>query len=149
MITLPDGLLLRPAVASDLEQIKGLVRGAQLDQTQLRVAQFVVIVAGAEVVACGQLRRFGRVRELGSLVVAREWRGQGLAEVIIGQLLAEADGPVYLECLDKLVPFYQKYGFVRVGWRALPRELKPKFGLTQVLARVVRFELAMMVHQGQ
>lgn len=147
-VALPAPLHLRPAVAEDLSQIRALVRRARLDPTQLRPAQFVVIVAGAggEVVACGQLRRFGAVRELGSLVVAPGWRGRGLAAQIITHLLAAADGPVYLECEARLAPFYTRFGFVELPWRALPRPLKPKFGLSRLLSTLFGIKLAFMAH---
>lgn len=148
MVSLPSELVLRPARSTDAAIIRTLVRGARLDPTQLHWQQFWVIVHGGEIVACGQLRRFPGVRELGSLVVEPTWRRQGLAAALIEQLLSIADAPVYLECRAELVPFYERFGFERVAWRALPWPLKLKFGPMAILSRVFRRPGGIMVHRG-
>ncbi|MBE9018123.1 GNAT family N-acetyltransferase, partial [Chroococcidiopsidales cyanobacterium LEGE 13417] len=78
MSTLPSGCNLRPANAKDAWAIRKLVLSAKLDPTQLRWQQFSVVECNGRVVACGQLRAFAGAQELGSLVVASNWRGKGL-----------------------------------------------------------------------
>lgn len=133
---LPAGLTLRPAQRQDLGAIRWLVLGARLDPTQLRWSQFWVIEQAGQVIACGQLRSFTAAQELGSLVVAQQWRGQGLGTALTQHLIQQATEPLYLECLGaKLVQFYRRLGFQPVAWQNLPRSLQLKFGLSALAAR--------------
>ncbi|MBL1173822.1 GNAT family N-acetyltransferase [Pantanalinema sp. GBBB05] len=133
---LPSGLLLRPAQHQDLGAIRWLVLGAKLDPTQLRWSQFWVIEHAEQVIACGQLRSFPAAQELGSLVVAKHWRRQGLGSALTQHLIQQATEPLYLECLGStLAQFYQRLGFQPVSWQKLPRSLQRKFGLSAVAAR--------------
>ncbi|MGI8589117.1 MAG: GNAT family N-acetyltransferase [Chloroflexia bacterium] len=145
---LPDGCTLRPARAADEAAIRKLVRAAQLDPTQMRWPQFRVVECGGRVVACGQLRRFAGAQELGSLVVLPSRRGQNLGARLVEQLIAEASGPLYLECQGALVPFYAGFGFREVSWRTPPGLLKLKFGVSKLLSRIFRQRVASMKYIG-
>ena len=147
-LTLPPGCTLRSAVAADGPAIRALVQAERLDPTQLRPTQFWVIEHAGQIVACGQLRRFTGAQELGSLVVASAWRGQGLAAALITQLITTASEPLYLECQGKLAPFYRQFGFRPVTRRSLPRGLKLKFGISRVFATLFRQPLATMAYRG-
>ena len=95
--------------------------------------------------ACGQLRNFQTVQELGSLVVSPPWRGQGLGTHLAQHLIAKATQPVYLECVgDRLASFYHRLGFVPVRWQDLPRPLRIKFGLSTLARIVVRIPVHLM-----
>lgn len=137
MTDLPPDCHLRPARASDIWAIRKLVLGAKLDPTQLRWSQFWVIESGGKIIACGQLRCFAEAQELGSLVVASPWRGQGLGTYLTQYLIQQASQPLYLECVGlKLAEFYRRFGFVPIEWQDLPRSLKWKFGLTKVVSTI-------------
>ena len=60
-------LILKSATQKDIWAIRRLVFAAKLDPTQLRVEQFWVIENEGKIRACGQLRDFADVQELGSL----------------------------------------------------------------------------------
>lgn len=142
--SLPPGLTLRPAQREDLGAIRWLVLGAKLDPTQLRWSQFWVIEQGGQVIACGQLRSFTAAQELGSLVVVRAWRRQGLGTALTQHLIQQATEPLYLECLGTtLAQFYRRLGFESVSWPELPRSLQVKFGLSALAARF-RFPVFLM-----
>ncbi len=100
-LSLPPGCSLRPAHSADEWPIRRLVLSAKLDPTQLRWAQFWVVEYEGTVIACGQLRSFPDAQELGSLVVAPKWRGQGLGTRLTTHLIEQATQPLYLECLGK------------------------------------------------
>ncbi|AFY87848.1 MAG: hypothetical protein CLLPBCKN_004791 [Chroococcidiopsis cubana SAG 39.79] len=137
MSTLPSGCNLRPANAKDAWAIRKLVLSAKLDPTQLRWQQFSVVECNGRVVACGQLRAFAGAQELGSLVVASNWRGKGLGSYLVEYLIEQATQPLYLECLGrKLAEFYTRFGFVAVTWKELPRSLKFKFALSDLAAKI-------------
>jgi len=147
--SLPSGCVIRRATAKDLWPIRKLVLSAKLDPTQLRWQQFWVIECDGELIACGQLRTFGEVQELGSIVVAKNWRNQGLGTTLSKYLIEQATQPLYLECLgQQLAKFYSRFGFVSVSWKSLPRPLKLKFGLSQLGKMVLRIPVEIMQYQG-
>jgi amino-acid N-acetyltransferase len=147
---LPPECILRPATAADVWAIRKLVFSAKLDPTQLRWAQFSLIEAKGRVIACGQLRSFEAAQELGSLVVATQWRGQGLGQHLARHLIEISTQPLYLECLGpRLTAFYQKLGFQLLDrespdWKNAPRSLQRKFDLSKLLATWLHFPLAIM-----
>lgn len=147
MAELPEGCVLRAAIAKDAWPIRGLVFGAGLDPTQLQWRQFWVVEREGILLACGQLRRFADAQELGSLVVRSGWRRRRLGTLLAEHLIAQAEAPLYLECLGKWrADYFQRLGFEPVDWRALPPDLRRKFGLTQRLARFFRLPLAVMAY---
>lgn len=144
---LPPGCYLRPAQAADRQAIWKLVLGAWLDPTQLHWQQFWVIEGRGKVIACGQLRNLEAGQELGSLVVARSWRGKGLGTVLTQQLIAQATEPLFLECLGRrLQQFYQRLGFQDVVDHPSP-VIPKKFRLTSALATRCHLPLFVMVHR--
>ncbi|MBW4683214.1 MAG: GNAT family N-acetyltransferase [Microcoleus vaginatus WJT46-NPBG5] len=147
-VSLLPGCVFRPAKVEDIWEIRKLVLGAKLEPTQLRWQQFRTIEYQGKIVACGQLRSFLGVQELGSLVVAPAWRGKGLATYLTRHLIEEATQPLYLECMSGLVPFYRRFGFVEVPWKSLPQPLKIKFALGQVASKLLPVRFAVMQYQG-
>jgi len=146
---LPSGCFIRRATVQDRWPIRKLVLGAKLDPTQLRWEQFWVIECDGQLVACGQLRQFQQAQELGSIVVAKPWRNQGLGTILSNHLIQEATQPLYLECLgQKLADFYARLGFVPVNWQALPQSLKRKFGLSYLAKTLLRIPVEIMQYQG-
>ena len=128
---------LRPATASDAAAIRSLVYAARINPTGLDWRRFVVAVSpDGEVIGCGQVKphRDGS-RELASIVVAPGWRGNGTARLIIEHLVENNPGPLYLTCRAVLGPFYEKFGFRRVG----EAEMTPYFRKLNRLARLIRF----------
>ena len=132
-MSLPDGCIIRKAAFDDIWSIRLLVLKAKLDPTQIRFSQFWVIESEKKIVACGQLRNFDGVQELGSLVVTPAWKNRTLGSFLTQHLIREATQPLYLECLgQRLVEFYTQFGFVIIAFEDLPLKLKPKFQLSQL-----------------
>ncbi len=147
--SLPPQCVLRPASAQDIKSIRKLVWSAKLDPTQLRWQQFWVIECGGKLAACGQLRKFAGAQELGSLVVAKDWRDRGLGSYLTKYLIQQATEPLYLECLGKrLASFYTRFGFVEVSVQELPQSLKFKFGLSQLAKTLFRIPVTIMQYQA-
>jgi amino-acid N-acetyltransferase len=149
--SLPPGCILRPARATDIWLIRKLVLSAKLDPTQIRWSQFWVIECEGRIVACGQLRSFPEAQELGSLVIARAWRGRGLGSYLVQHLIQEATQPLYLECLgSKLAQFYTRFGFVPISWQELPPPLKRKFGFSKLVSTIFPIiSVKLMQYQGR
>ncbi|NEQ98054.1 MAG: GNAT family N-acetyltransferase [Cyanothece sp. SIO2G6] len=149
MMELPREYNLRSATVEDRWAIRRLVFTAGLDPTQIRWSQFWVIEKDGQVVGCGQLRQFEDTQELGSLVIARSHRRQGLGSALTHHLIQQASHPLYLECLGQtLVQFYKQLGFQVTNLDNVPPLLKRKFALTQRLARVLPLPLVVMKHDG-
>ena len=147
--SLPPQCAIRPACDRDIKSIRRLVWSAKLDPTQLRWEQFWVIESGGKLVACGQLRNFAGAQELGSLVVAKDWRDRGLGSYLTKYLIQQATEPLYLECLGKrLASFYTRFGFVEVSVQELPQSLKFKFGLSQLAKTLFRIPVTIMQYQA-
>jgi amino-acid N-acetyltransferase len=147
-MSLPAGCQLRPAQATDLGAIRWLIIRAMLDPTQVRWQQFWVVVHANQVIACGQLRRYGLAQELGSLVVQPSWRGQGIGTGLTRHLIHQAEGRLYLECLGNgRAEFYARFGFAEADWGAMPAEIAAKFRLSRTLSRVLPIPLHMLEHR--
>lgn len=127
-------LTIRPARAEEAPTIRDLVRQARLDPTQLRWNQFLIAEAEGQLVGIGQLRRYGAVQELGSLVVVPDWRSRGVGRALIQALVTHRTGPLFLECAAHLAPYYETAGFQRVPWYRVPWPLKAKFALSTTVA---------------
>jgi N-acetylglutamate synthase-like GNAT family acetyltransferase len=105
---------IRPANLSDLPAIKILVHSARINPSGLVLPRFVVAENdSAEVVDCGQIKphRDGSF-ELASLVVAENYRDQGIARSLVLHLTANHKGDLYLMCRSSLGEFYKKFGFI-------------------------------------
>ncbi|NQE37379.1 GNAT family N-acetyltransferase [Microcoleus asticus] len=147
--SLPPQCVLRPASHRDIKSIRKLVWSAKLDPTQLRWEQFWVIECEGKLAACGQLRNFAGAQELGSLVVAKDWRDRGLGSYLTKYLIQQATEPLYLECLGKrLASFYTRFGFVEVSRQELPQSLKFKFGLSQLAKTLFKIPVTIMQYQA-
>jgi N-acetylglutamate synthase-like GNAT family acetyltransferase len=116
-------IIYRPAQANDATAIKVLIRAVGINPLGLKWRRFVVAIgADGKLVGCGQIKphRDGSY-ELASIAVQKAWRRQGVAAAIIQQLLAGQQPPVWLICMNKLVPFYEQFDFVEVeNGRSMP-----------------------------
>lgn len=145
---------LRPAAEADQPAIKALIRQAGINPLGLQWPRFLVAVDGEKcVIGCGQVKTHGDgSRELASLAVARGWRGRGVAAELITALQALYGAPLWLTCIDRLVPFYERFGFVRVeAAREMPayfRRASRFFNLYLALRRD-EARLAVMVWSGE
>ena len=118
---------IRPATAIDERMIKGAIHRAGLDRTGLDWRNFQVAEdeAGAMAGIC-QIRRYWGLRELGSLYVRPEQRGQGVGGALIRACLASEEPPVHLECIEDRQSLYEAYGFRRIPLRQAPLGLRLK-----------------------
>lgn len=133
-----DNFTLRPATEAEASQIRDLIHLVGINPTGLDWKRFVVIIdAEGRVVACGQIKLHGQdVRELASIAVTPEMRGRGLARRIIEHLLKDSPRPLYLMCLSKMGPLYEKFGFRRITYEEMPKyfqRLSKLAGLAEVL----------------
>jgi len=131
---------IRPALEVESTQIKDLINLVGINPTGLDWKRFVVAVNDSgQVIACGQIKPHGGdIRELASIAVHPDCRGQGLARAVIETLLRKNPRPLYLMCMSHNGPMYEKFGFRMVEDKQLPRyfgRIKKLFDVADVLMR--------------
>jgi amino-acid N-acetyltransferase len=106
----------RHATSKDQASIRRLIRSAHLNPFRLHWRNFIVVeTLHGDVIGCGQIRTHRHnSHELSSLVVAKGWRGQGIAKMIVTHLLKNNPSPIWLICRSGLVEFYRRFGFREV-----------------------------------
>lgn len=138
-----DTLEIRPAKAEEDGPIKQMVRQARLDPTSLHWEHFLVAEYAGEVIAIGQVKQYPGCQELGSLYTRPRYQGLGIATRVMNALEARAGRPLYLLCMEKMVPFYQQHGYETIRWWQAPWFLKLKMSPV-MLARLVGVRVYIM-----
>ena len=114
---------LRSAQESESSQIKDLIRLVGINPMDLDWKRFIVAVNDDEqIIGTGQIKPHGKeILELASIAVHPEYEGRGIARAIIEYLLKDSSRPLYLACLSRMSPLYEKFGFVSLPPEAMPR----------------------------
>lgn len=150
MAQIEKSFILRPAAQADQSAIKTLIREVGINPMALDWRRFVVAEdETGQFIGCGQVKPHGDgTRELASIAIKKGWRRQGVARAIIERLQVEHGRPLWLTCVNHLVPFYEPFGFVEVTdldqMTAYYRRAKRFMKLVQLLSRR-RYYLAVMV----
>ena len=127
----------RRATPLDQPAIRAMVQGERLNPTDLRWSNFMVAVTEGGIVGAVQMRKHtDGSRELGSLVVASELRGQGIAKRLIDALLAAEPGPVWMITWDGFAHACARWGFRPIDPRSAPVKVRRNWRLGS-LARIV------------
>ena len=128
-------ITIRPALESDFPAIRRLIHQVGINPTGLDWRRFLVVVdERGKLLGCGQVKphRDG-TRELASIAVVPEHRGEGIARQIIQRLLDQHPGTLYLTCRASLGALYAKFGFRE----ASAAELTPYFKRLHRLSRLI------------
>ena len=146
----PPSVTIRPAQPQEQRLIRRMVRRARLDPTTLKWQNFLMAEKDGKVIGCGQVKPYPGCRELGSLVVLEAYRRQAIGGALIRALLADEEGAVYLMCRDRLVPYYERFGFHEIGLCEAPGVIRLKLGAGRVLGGLFGIRLAAMrrPHEG-
>jgi amino-acid N-acetyltransferase len=124
---------LRPATAADQAAIRALVRGERLNPHGLDWPRFLLATIGPVVVGAVQMRLHADgSRELASLVVARDFRGHGLAGRLVECLLASHTGPVHVITARANARHYTRWCFRAVPALRTPASVRRNFCLGQL-----------------
>jgi N-acetylglutamate synthase-like GNAT family acetyltransferase len=113
---------LRAAKGEDHPQIRNLVWRGRINPFGLDWKRFVVVEnPDGKIVGCTQIKhhRDGSF-ELASLVVEPGYRGQGIARVMVENLIHSHKGDLYLMCRSTLREFYRQFGFEAVTETEMP-----------------------------
>jgi N-acetylglutamate synthase-like GNAT family acetyltransferase len=109
---------IRPATREDYPAIRALIHAVHINPMGLDWRRFLVAVTPEnELLGCGQVKLHSDgSREIASIAVHEQARGQGVARAIIEKLLVgEPTRPVYLMCRARLGALYAKFGFHTIG----------------------------------
>lgn len=138
---------IRPARASDTPTIKRMVRQARLDPTSLKWQHFLIAEdeASGETLGIGQVKVYPGCEELGSLVVTPQHQGEGIGAALIAALEAQAGRPLYLLCTHLMAPYYLRFGYQTIPWRAAPWFLKLKTAPAPLIGLAFGVKLRIMV----
>lgn len=130
---------IRPATEQDQRAIRALVRGERLNPTRLNWQNFLVAATGDRVVGAAQMRRHSDgSHELGSLVVAKAARGQGIATQLMDALLAAEGGPVWMITSAAFARAYEQWDFLPIEARSAPVKVRHNYRMGR-LARIMSF----------
>jgi len=134
---------IRAAQAQDASIIKKMVRDAQLDPTAINWQRFLVAEVDGKIAGIGQVRKHRDCEELGSLIVLKEHRGKGIAAQLISELEARAGRPLFLDCRDRMIPYYERFGYKVIRYWDAPLTLRLKL-LFPMLFRVFGIRVVSM-----
>lgn len=131
-------IAIRPARAADQPVITALVREAMLNPRNLDWRNFLVAEDAGTIVGLRQVKphRLGS-REVASGYVRPGYRGRGISERLMRELLARETGPLWLLCHERWTPYYERFGFRRVRSRDLPPDLRAGFRLGRVVTSII------------
>lgn len=113
---MPSQYSIRPASKQDQKAINRLIREGGINPLGTHWSRFLVAEEEAgDIIGCGQVKahRDGS-HELASLAVTRAWRGRGVAAAIMKELQQAYGSPLWLTCMDRLVPYYERFAFERI-----------------------------------
>ncbi|TIT81302.1 MAG: GNAT family N-acetyltransferase, partial [Mesorhizobium sp.] len=123
----------------DQQAICALVHSERLNPSGIDWPNFLVAAMEGRIIGAVQIRKHADgSRELGSLVVAKEARGQGVASRMIDALLASDPNPVWLITAAPNAGAYSRWGFKQIETRAAPAKVRRNH-LLGSLARIISF----------
>jgi N-acetylglutamate synthase-like GNAT family acetyltransferase len=113
----------RLAIREDFPTIRSLIHTVQINPTGLDWNRFLVAVTPqGNLLGCGQIKPHADgSREMASIAVQEQARGQGVARAVIEALLKlERERPLYLMCRARLKLLYVKFGFHAIELKEMP-----------------------------
>lgn len=140
-------ITLRPATEDDQPTIRRMVTSECLNPRDVHWQNFLIVEQDDRIVGIGQIRLHGTVKELGSLVVTPEMRGQGIGAALVRALEARAGLPLYLMCASHNVPYYRRLGYHDLPDDERPAAMLPPRILLWLVERVLRMKIHIMVKE--
>ena len=143
---------IRPATRQDFPEIRALIHAVSINPTGLAWRRFVVaITPDNTLLGCGQIKPHSDgSRELASIAVNVQARGQGVARAVIQELLArEKMRPLYLMCRARLEPLYLKFGFKAISLEEMPVYFQRISRAERIFNSKARAEDRLMVMRNQ
>jgi amino-acid N-acetyltransferase len=128
---------IKAATAADQSDIIALVRAERLNPTNLDWRRFTVAVHDQKVIGAVQIRRHrDGALELGSLVVARAFRNQGVAAALIDKALAPVPDTVWMITRRAHADHYAAWDFALADVKSAPGSVRFNYRIGRA-ARVI------------
>ena len=144
---------IRKATREDAGFIRRLIWRVGINPIGLDWRRFVVTTqAEGDRMGCAQLKfHKDETKELASVAVLPMYRRQGVAEMMIHEILKDQQPPIYLTCRGSMVGYYERFGFYElVALESMPayfRKVKRVFDWLEKRKWVER--LAVMEWNGK
>jgi N-acetylglutamate synthase-like GNAT family acetyltransferase len=130
---------LRSATAADQPTITRIIRDANINPMSLDWRRFIIAEDDGKVVGTGQIKPHGDgSRELASIAVVPERRGQNIGSEIIRALQAKESGLLYLTCRAQLETYYARFGFRRIAREEMPPYFRRIIRLANIFTAISR-----------
>lgn len=100
---------LRSPTNKEFQTICDFIREFELDNRDLKKEQFILAVAGNQVLGFGRLRKHADCTELCSLGVVTPHRMKGIGKAIVQELIKDSTDAVFLVCI--IPDFFTPLGF--------------------------------------
>ena len=131
-------ITIRPAVETDQDEIKSLVREARINPRHLHWSRFLVAEEGGRIVGIRQVKiHKDGTREVASGVVRPEYRRRGISAELMRALLTREGGPLYLMCDEKWAQYYEQFGFFRVVPSELPSDFRREYRTGRIITSIL------------
>ena len=139
-------LTIRPGTAADQATIRHLIREAGINPMNLNWQHFLIAEDEGRTVGIGQVKRHrDGTRELASLAVVPDRRGQGVGSALVRELISRHAGEVlHLSCREQLQGYYERFGFVRLARAELPPYFARLIPMVNAFARLSRIRIIVM-----
>jgi N-acetylglutamate synthase-like GNAT family acetyltransferase len=130
---------IRRAEQADQASVTAIVRAAGINPFDLHWPRFLVAEEDGRIIGVVQVKSHGDgSRELASLAVDPEHRGQGLGSALVQAVMATEGGLLYLTCADRLEGYYTRFGFRRLEPADMPPYFRRLSLLTCALGAILR-----------
>lgn len=133
-------VVIRPATEQDQSTIRAMAHKERVNPTHLNWPNFLLAVDGDTVVGAAQMRKhMDGSRELGTLMVREDARGQAIATRLIDALLARESGPVFMITGDIYAEHYARFGFRRREPAAAPGSVRRNYRMGTLGGGLISF----------
>lgn len=131
-------ITIRPARQEDQQTIVSFIQQAKLNPRNLHWQNFLVAEENGTIVGIRQIKVYPLgTREAASGFVLPEYRRRGISAQLMQELLARETGPVYTMVNEKRAPYYEQFGFRRVGVDQLPSDFRKEYRLGRIITTLL------------
>jgi N-acetylglutamate synthase-like GNAT family acetyltransferase len=131
-------LTIRSARQEDQETIVSYVRQAKINPRNLHWQNFLIAEEDQKIVGIRQVKPHAQgTREVASGFVVPEYRRQGISARLMKELLARETGPLYTMVNEKRAPYYEQFGFRRVGVSQLPSDFLREYRIGRIVTSLI------------
>ena len=131
-------ITIRPARQEDQQTIVSFVRQAKINPRNLHWEHFLVAEENGKVVGIRQVKVHpAGTREVASGFVLPQYRKRGISARLMNEILTREHGPLYSLIDQKWLPYYEQFGFRRVGVKELPSDFRKEYRIGRIVTSLL------------